>query len=97
MAWVKLDKYDNRGSRFPTWEMQECCDVRSFQPFQKWTLLKEGEIGNEKMAICLCSGTNGQYACSIKLNRKEYHTLRFHDEAKLLQYLERWFGCIIWK
>jgi uncharacterized LabA/DUF88 family protein len=94
-AWIKLDRYDNRADHFPStanYNDDDCPLLRQSPPP---TFLKEGGIGQEKLPLRLYDQQNTRYV-SVKRGRKDFSVSWFRDESKLLAYLERMFGAIVW-
>jgi hypothetical protein len=56
---------------------------------------RKGVIGQSKQALSLGEINNHWYA-SVQINSRDYSVYFFHDQAKLLAYLQRQCGEIVW-
>ncbi len=90
--WIKLDKYEDRSKHFP----QACLSPnRDADPFKHHPGYRTGVIGPEKLSLGLCEQDKVWYA-TVQINPRDYSLYSFHDQAKLLDYLAKQCGEIVW-
>jgi uncharacterized LabA/DUF88 family protein len=96
-SWIELEKYARFVDHFPheggTFGNEEDPLQRTGQTRQ---LLREGIIGPNKHPIRLYEIDQLIFA-SIRVNERDYLLIHFADAGKLVEYLEKRFGDIVWK
>jgi uncharacterized LabA/DUF88 family protein len=90
--WVKLDKYEDRNKHFPQAGLRENLDADPFKHVPGYRL---GVIGSGKLPLGLCELDKRWYA-AVQINSRDYSVYAFHDQTKLLSYLLKQCGEIVW-
>jgi uncharacterized LabA/DUF88 family protein len=90
--WIKLGKYDDRSKHFP--QANHYANYPT-DPFKFATGYRTGIIGPEKMALGLCEQNNVWHA-TVQTNPRDYSSYSFYDKDKLLDYLTKQCGNIVW-
>jgi uncharacterized LabA/DUF88 family protein len=90
--WIKLDKYEDRSRHFPQASLYP---NRTEDPFRHVPGYTTGVVGPQKMALGLCEQNKLWYA-TVQINACDYSLYTFHDQAKLLDYVTKQCGDIVW-
>jgi uncharacterized LabA/DUF88 family protein len=91
-GWIKLDKYEDRGKHFPrAWHHPNCAE----DPLKHVPGYRTGVIGSGKLALGLCE-QNKVWNATVQINAQDFSGYSFHDQTKLLDYLAKQHGEIVW-
>jgi uncharacterized LabA/DUF88 family protein len=94
--WIKLDKYEDRSKHFPSaclYQNQNEDPLNGMSPSP--TSIRKGVIGQAKQALSL-GDINKVWYASVQINPRDYSVYYFHDQAKLLAYLDKQCGEVVW-
>jgi hypothetical protein len=90
--WIKLDKYEDRRKPFPQVTLYPAWDT---DPFKGVPGYRTGVIGPDKLPLGLCEQGQLWYA-TVQINLRDYSLYLFNDRTKLLDYLAKQCGEIVW-
>ena len=93
--WIKLEKYEDASMHFPQ------ASIYPNQVQDPWMHLpgyRTGVIGPDKLPFGFATDTNftNSFRASVRVNRRNYSLFSFHDQDKLLAFLNRQYGEIEW-
>jgi uncharacterized LabA/DUF88 family protein len=90
--WIKLGKYEDRRKHFPQASLHENLPQ---DPYKHLPGHRAGVIGPGKLAVGLCQ-IDSVWHATVQINTRDYSQYSFHDQAKLLAYLNKQCGDIVW-
>jgi uncharacterized LabA/DUF88 family protein len=91
-GWIKLDKYEDRFKHFPRTTIYP---NQNADPFKDIPGFRAGVIGPDKLAFGLCEQSQLWYA-TVQIHPRDYCLYTFYDQAKLLDYVTKQCGEILW-
>jgi uncharacterized LabA/DUF88 family protein len=90
--WIKLDKFEERNKHFPYAYIRGDGET---DPFRGLPGYCRGVIGTDKVTLGLFQDNEGWHA-TVELNRREYCVYNFQDKDKLLAFITKKHGNVVW-
>ena len=86
-----------QSSKDPSKHFPQAClyPNRDADPFKHLPGYRMGVIGPEKLPLGFYEDNQGWHA-TVQINRRDYSLYSFHDQNKLLDFLKKQCGEIVW-